>query len=260
MDDLYPMQNPSPRRFFHFSYLRPGSGEMPHIHELRDGDAFAELASVLCKQGFDYSGLLVNYPNPNRQVSISDFRPSDLLVLTTRPPLNEDDFERFVIKLSGTPLEKSILEVARRYFKVCRRSAIVLSEEIASKLAHNDRGQIDFTVHNAACYRRYRNPYTKNREAHRWRKPESTRTAAFILLDRVQDNGPALLNVFSMDGPGTLIWCYLLRTKFSHLLDIHRYKFIMAELITTPLPHNPSSLSFTDRWDVDILVDYTHGT
>lgn len=250
------MPDHSPKCFFHFSYLRPSSVETPHLHELRDGDAFAELATVLCKQGFDYGGLLINYPNPHKQIDVTTFNPSDLLVLTTRPPLNDDEFERFLIKRSDTTLEKSVLEIARRYFKVCRRSDIVLSEEMAGKLKHEDRAHINFTVHGAACYRRYRNPYTKNREQHRWRVPESTRTAAFLLLDRLHVNGPAILNVFSMDGPGTLIWCHLLRTKFSDLLSTHEQRFIMAELITPPLPPNPSSLSFTDEWVVNIMADY----
>ncbi|MFY9570672.1 MAG: hypothetical protein WAV20_04615, partial [Blastocatellia bacterium] len=102
----------------------------PRLHALRDSDAFAELAAVLNEQGYVYNGLILNFPVAEEDATeIPTLGPSDLLVLTTRPPLNDDYFDRRFIKRSDTELEKSVLKAVGCYFSVCRRSRIVLSQK-----------------------------------------------------------------------------------------------------------------------------------
>ncbi|MFY9553678.1 MAG: hypothetical protein WAV47_03050 [Blastocatellia bacterium] len=228
----------------------------PRLHALRDSDAFAELAAVLNEQSYVYNGLILNFPVAEEDATeIPTLGPSDLLVLTTRPPLNDDYFDRRFIKRSDTELEKSVLKAVGCYFNVCRRSRIVLSQRMVEKLKFSDRGEIEFTMYGGASYRRYRMPGTKNREQHKWQEQkESIKTAAFALLTNLWKGGPSLLNAFGMDGPGTLIWCYLLRTRFAHLLKSPR--FIMAEITTQPLPQMPPTLAFAEQWDVDLLLNH----
>jgi hypothetical protein len=63
------------------------------IHQLRDGDAALELVDVLRERGYRYGGLLLNYPGKPatapRQVSAT-FKATDLLVLTSRPPMHDE--------------------------------------------------------------------------------------------------------------------------------------------------------------------------
>lgn len=172
-------------RFFHFSYLRQDVRGMPQIHELRDGHAFAELAMLLRMGECRYGGLLLNYPAPAGHVKIPDLTSTDLLVLTTRPPLSDDELDSRPIRRSGTPLERIVLESVRQALRICRRSCVILSEEMARRLPehYRSRGEMEFTLNGPACYRRYRTPYTKKKPEHQWciEPAGSLRTCAFVV-------------------------------------------------------------------------------
>lgn len=250
------------RRLFHFSYpLRPSRSE-PLLHALRDGDAFAELEPALLKEGYDYHGLILNYPAPDFKRESPALSDSDLIVLTTRPPTPyESETEQRHMTLSGEELEKSILSVVNLYFRQHTRSHMKLSNEMADQLTKPDRGEIEFRVRNGAHYKRHKMPYAKKRDQMIWqtRTNETALTAAFLLFTNLWTGGPLLLNAFGMDGPTTLIWCYLLRTRFPEFLKPHQ--FVMAELTTEPFPRKPEDLSFAKDWAVDILVkqELPHG-
>ncbi len=232
---------------------------MPQLHELRDGHAFAELAGVPCMPGRSYGGLLPNYSAPQGEVGMPTLGPSDVLVLTTRPPLSDnDEMDSRPIKRSGTRLETAVLNRVGQIFRVCNRANVRLSESVAAQLppAYRNRAEMVVNVNGPVRYTRYRMPHTKSRAEGRWHvEPEnSLRTPAFLLFTRIPD-GPMLLNAFAMDGPRTLIWCYLVRTRFPQFLDSAR--FVMAEMRPeSPVPDTPLSLSFADRWPVDILLNH----
>jgi hypothetical protein len=251
------------KRLFHFSYSQHQSRSEPLLHALRDGDAFAEIAAVLLKEGYDYNGLIFNFSAPDPEVKRPALGASDLVVLTTRPPhrhrikINKKDY-----LASGEELERSILDAVDRHFAAHSRSLVTLSSEMAAKLKKPDRGEIEFRQRHHtpdqqshhAPYLRHRNPYIKKQKQGKWRKPKKeTLTAAFCLYTNLWADGPLFLNAFGMDGPTTLIWCYLLRTRFSALLKPHR--LVMAELTTDPFPRKPQSLSFADKWRVEILLN-----
>jgi hypothetical protein len=243
------------RRLFHFSYSLHQSRSEPLLHALRDGDAFAELEAVLLKDDYDYHGLILNFPSPDLKIEHPSFLPSDLVVLTTRPP-SLDEMGKKHMTPSGEELERPILNVVDQYFKQHSRSHVKLSSEMAARLEKPDRGEIEFRQHHGAHYLRYRMPYVRKRDQSRWQKPDKTTTitAAFVLFTNLWNGGPLFLNAFGMDGPTTLIWCYLLRTRFSELLKPHR--FVMAELTTDPFPRRPQSLAFADDWKVEILLKH----
>jgi hypothetical protein len=242
------------KRLFHFSYpTQQPRGELL-LHALRDGDAFAEIEAVLLKESYTYHGLILNFPAPDPTVISPSLGPFDLVVLTTRPP-SKYNFNKKHIKMSGTGLEESILKVADQYFELHSRSLLKLSGDLAARLQLPDRGEIEFSQYGGARYLRYRDPYNKKRKQYKWQiPPERTLTAAFVLFTRLWQGGPLFLNAFGMDGPTTLIWCYLLRTRFPELLRPHR--FVMAELVAVPFPQRPSNLSFADNWDVSLLLNH----
>jgi hypothetical protein len=241
------------RRLFHFSYSLHQSRSEPLLHALRDGDAFAEIEAVLLKQDYDYQGLILNLPSPDFAVSSLDFGASDLVVLTTRPP-HLDEVDKKGKSATGEKFEQRVLDVVNLYFALHSRSLVKLSSEMAAKLKNTDRGEINFGQRHGARYKRHRVPYIKNREQRKWQIPaKKTLTAAFVLYTNLWAGGPLFLNAFGMDGPTTLIWCYLLRTRFSQFLTPHR--FVMAELTTEPFPHRPQDLSFADKWEVNILLN-----
>jgi hypothetical protein len=253
------------KRLFHFSYPIQQTQAEPLIHALRDGDAFAEIAAVLLKDGYDYDGLLFNFSSPDPDVSSPDLGASDLVVLTTRPPHrhNERIARKDTVIASGEKLEQSLLDAVDRHFRTHSRTLVKLRREMAEKLIKRDRGEIEFGQYrrtrlneshkesHSARYDRYRDPYS---ESQTWIKPTSeTLTAAFLLCTNLWDGGPLFLNAFGMDGPTTLIWCYLLRTRFPEFLKPHR--FVMAEMTTEPFPPKPQSLGFAKQWKVEILLN-----
>ncbi len=246
------------RCFYRFAFLRPHALEAPEprFHELRDGDAYAELCPILVERGYRYGGLLLNYPDLQDRRRVPRLRPSDLIVVTTRPPLTDSVLERRRIRRTGAPLERTILDVAGRYFEICSRSWIMLQPEVASHLGpHADRAHVEFRMYKGSCYLKHRDPYAPRRSDRRYREDVgSKRTAAFLVFTRVGLRGPMLLNAFGMDGNTTLVWCHLLRTRFAHLLTSPR--FVMVELTTDPLPARPATLSFANGWRADILLDF----
>ena len=242
------------KRFFHFSYLEPQKQHARRLHALRDGDAFAELALALSEQDLTYGELILNHPLSARQPNLDS---SDLLVLTTRPPLHDDPFDRRFIKRSETPLEKAILNAIGPCFGACRRSYLKLSEDMARELKYPNRGEIEFRTYRGAHYKRFRTPYTQSKTDHKWEIPPTPMaTAVFLLLMRLWDDGPMLLNAYGMDGTSTLIWCYLLRTVYQRMLNVETPRFVMAEIITAPIPDSAATLEFAKQWNVELLLDH----
>jgi hypothetical protein len=246
---------PSHQRFFRFSYLRPYSAGLPHIHELRDGDAFAELAVVLAAAGLEYGGLVLNYLGAPLSLDSAKIGPSDLIILTTRPPLDDDrELHRLFIERTDSELEKMILAALRRFFRICSRPRIMLTEEFASQLKQKNRGNIVFRVHGPgpACYSELRVPYSNAKQSKPVYKGPA-KTAAYFIRTRIGDDGPTLMAAFSLDGPETLTWCYLLRTAFPKLLTSDR--FVMAEITFSSFPERPNTLSFAKQFTVELLLN-----
>lgn len=208
------------KRLFHFSYSSHQSRSNPLLHALRDGDAFAEIEAVLLKEDYDYQGLILNFPSPDFEVSPLDLGASDLVVLTTRPP-HPDEMDKKGKPATGERFERRVLDVVNVYFALHSRSLVKLSSEMAAKLKNPDRGEINFGQRHGARYKRHRMPYVKKREQSKWQTPaKKTLTAAFALYTNLWTGGPLFLNAFGMDGPTTLIWCYLLRTRFPEFLKL----------------------------------------
>lgn len=136
---------------------------------------------------------------------------------------------------------------------------VQLSRKAAEHLGpYADRGLLKFRLNkkenrsdpSRAVYHKRRDPYAR-RSA--FVDEPVVKTAAFLLVRHIEPNGPRLVVAFGMDGILTLTWCYLLRTRFPHLLTAPR--FVMAEITLLPIPKQPTSLSFADDWRVDPILD-----
>jgi len=261
------------KRFFRFSYHVPPKRDSqaprkPLPHHLRDGDAALELAMVLAAQGYEYGDLLLNYPGERRSpltvVKDTFLGPADLLLLTTRPPLDdEDEPARKKLLRSYTTLEQKVLDALREFFSRCNRTQVILSERLvlSSTPAVASKRNIQFRQHGGASY----DSYTAGSDDD-WHKPPADvrMTAAYLTYTpQVWVGGPALLAAFGMSGTETLVWTHLLRTRFSHLLTTQLSQFagsqlfVMAEMVTTEPPARPTDLGFASQWQVTILSE-TH--
>lgn len=252
------------KQFFSFSYfVRPERDRRLYLHQLRDGQAFSELAAVLAAQGHYYGGVIFNYPGAGLKGTLSGFGPSDVLVMASRPPLSdgengeEEQVEHRRIERSHNDLEKIILSRVRRYLEICSRKVIKLTKEMADKLPVEAKckAEIQFCTGNTrkANYVRYRMYGSK-----RWQNPleatEINRTAAYLLYTPpLWDNGPSLIVSFGLSGPENLIWNHLVRIQHPELLESPR--FVMAEMTLGDIPTPPISLAFSDKWDIDIILN-----
>jgi len=265
------------RRWYRFSYhnQRKGADRALFPHQLRDGDAALFLAPVLEAQGYSYGGPIFNYPHPQQppttlvpvDESALGLRSDDLLLLTTRPPLDDvDDGLKARVLRSYTTLEDKIFKYALRpHLSHCSRSQVIVAEEHARtwsavanrrnlvfRLYRRGRKQADPTKSDlGACIEKYL-PHGSTA----WKKPErgSSVSAAFMVYEpHAWEGGPGLLAAFGMGGTETLVWAYFLRTRFSHLVGARQ--FVMAEIVERDLPEQPLTMDFAEHWNVELLTE-----
>jgi hypothetical protein len=247
----------SSKRLFRLAYHASRSKDPRfRIHQLRDGDAFVELASVLYSRGYEYGGLFLNPPTDKPKnappVNISSLTALDLLVLNTRPPLHDIEEEvKRPVRPSYTRLENRIFRTLKQYFKICSRSHILLEKPIAEQLDNDykNRANILFRESLDGSYLKYRGYGDKF-----WQKSEGERLTAFYLIQipSLWKNGPGLLAAFGMAGTETLAWNYLLRTRFPKWIG--SYQFLMAEVLPAKLPRKPTDLTFANEWKVTPIL------
>ena len=240
------------------------------LNRIRDGAAFAELASIFLEREYFYGGILLNFPAQSGQREGPDeyppLTPDSLLIQPTRPPLDDFSGRRFhKLFPSRLWLERKIFTILRGYFRVCSRGQIWLADQLViDKLR-----QPTFPKTNI------------NFDAYGWRYigvggidgtlsediPDCDQgvTATYLLYLTSADvasteweNPPNLLIGFGINGVATLIWSYLLRTRFrdKYFKDLTRSFFVMAEIALedVPPPPLPMSLDFAANLEVRELL------
>lgn len=236
-----------PKRFYHFCYFAKKQTDRElQLHHLRDGHAALEVADILFEHGYQYGGLIFNYPSNNgqtRHTDVSFLTSSDLLVLTTRPPLDdEDEQSRRTVDRSHTSLENRIFETLRNYFRYCSRSEVLLSERLTARFpAEADakhKRSVSFKNYSVASY------------------IGSDDTAFYLIfVPHCWQDGPGLLCAFGMGGPETLIWTHLLRTLPDLRKLVGTREFVIAEAVDRKIRMPVDDLRFTDKWSVKIAVE-----
>jgi hypothetical protein len=241
---------PPAKQWFRFCYQQPlRSREAPMPHKTRDGDAALFLAPALQARGYTYGGPLFNYPRraegqrklpPLIDVEHPRLRSTDLLVLTTRPPMDDlDDGNRRPPMRSYTTLEDKVFTALRRHFQHCSRSQVIVTKDHAQRFPRV-----------ALRYNREFRLYRTRRE----REENVTVTWAYMAYSRhAWPGGPGLLTAFGMSGMQTLAWTQRLHRQFPHLVATE--PFVMAEMIWRARPDLPWSTAFADEWDVQLLTD-----
>lgn len=247
-------------RYFHrFSYFTAQKRDRDLLlHQLRDGDAALELSDVLFSEGYRYGGLILNYPTEGkldrRALDDTFLKPRDLVLLTTRPPLDDTvDQPRKRLDRSYTTLEEKIFAALRQYFQHCSRSQVIISEGVARQLPGTfNKRNIQFKqnlspVYDACDGRKYSG------------RPPLT-AVYLVSIPEAWTGGPGLLCVFGMGGKETLGWTHLLRTRYNGLVPrlLKSGGMIMAEIEQQEIRVPPDSLSFSQDWKMEILIDIRH--
>jgi hypothetical protein len=201
------------------------------LHMLRDGYA-ALYVSMLLKDIYDFGGILFNppeiaYPQKKPLITIDSFGRGDLILMTTRPGLDQDlRSRRRPLHRSGTALEKTLLEDnIRKVFDRCSRGCVTLSEAVSSHIPNGqDRSYRTaiFHVHNDAFYISHGD--TGNHKDLKRQDISEEATIGYMvylpcLCADKSRNSPALLLVFGLNGTATLIWPHLLCRKYKKILQ-----------------------------------------
>jgi hypothetical protein len=179
------------------------------------------LFPVLSESGFQYGGTILNLPSQlaselYRQNRLHDstapLESSDLILLATRPPLDDmrKEFElRSKRRLlpSEHALEQEILRSLRSVFSKCDRETIRLADSV--RLAENDcLREVHFHQSKGGSVRHY--SVSGKRVA---ADPKNTTLGYLISIRSEKPRVPRILAAFGPGGTETLIFGYLLREE-----------------------------------------------
>jgi hypothetical protein len=238
-----------PGRYFRLTYSNVPPDEEPKLFKGRDGVAFCELAAVLSGMGYGFGTTIYLYPDDERPLSaFPAFRPSDLLVLPTRPPLHDKigiiPPRRKIIHAAKTELESVLFKVLARYFEFCTRKRVKLSKYGADRIRVQDAQNWEHVEVYEYCGAEIQRFYVGPEPVRPEVKHKST-IAFFVRVNRVPGLNCDFVASFGMDGYGTLIWNRFLR--YSHPEWLAKPGFVMAELIfKRPIPDKPLTPGFVD--------------
>jgi len=195
------------------SMRRPDQRSLLDFHRMRDGCMILSLSQPLYQAGFDYAGELLNFPadlRPETQNRRSDppLGGTDILVVPTRPPLDDNREDRRSMRWSNTDLETQVFTAMRKVFFKLDRGRAVLSQEIVDLLDSEQKvfTEVHFQINGGASVvqcGRARKPLL----------PDRTTVAYLVSIPHAVDAGARLLGGFGMGGYQTLLWSHLLRDQ-----------------------------------------------
>ena len=253
------------------------------LHMLRDGFAALHIYSVL-KELYDFGEVLLNLPPNVYAEEGPEFEPypnlseRDLILLCTRPALDDTKDDKRNLPRSGSVIEKMIFGEDEEgnpcgkgicsFFNHLSRKYIILSNEIASKIndqeAKTYRG-IEFHVNYDSFYCRRGNVKHIHALTRATTIIGSKSTLGYIvyipnLKNEKGKKTAGVLSIFGLNGTATLLFAKLLSLERPELLlDIIKSKqprLIGAEFTPTfSDKRRPSSLSFSSSNNLKIRVD-----
>jgi hypothetical protein len=231
----------------------------------RDLGAALDILPTLMKLGYEYGEPILDWPpeaqavnrysEPLFQTNNSFVQPGDLLLQTTRPPLDDDEQnDRKRVRRSFTDLEDHLFKLWGNYLERSARSHIFLHQRFHRSLApgFENRRQMKFREAEGAPYLSL-NDCTGSGFRRTEEEEKKRRTAAFLLrCDAAWAGGPGLVSAFGMDGTVTAVWGYRLGRDYSDLLKTPG--FVVAELVNTGIPKRPTSMVWASDWEIRIML------
>ena len=246
------------RRWFRFAYVAGRADRELLPDHTRDADAALALQPALCARGFRFAGPILNYPakeqhHPKAPIVFDDsfLQPSDLLVLVTRPPLDDMvDGVRGRIQRSGTTLETKVLACLRRHLAHCSRARVRVADTHA-------RASEEVAQLSNIQFRQKRGAAIDAVLAHasgRWQRglgAAPTTVAYLIYEQQAWANGCGVLASFGLSGTDTLAWNTILAAKYPEL--VASAPFLMAEITTHDRVEQPHTLEYLREWKVRLV-------
>lgn len=257
------------------SVLRRGRSRTEHaklsdsLHMLRDdGVAFHLMALAHRLFECEHGSLLLNLPkavffatNPQDNPAPPALGPKDIIVVSTRPALDDDSAGRRSLSKSGTKLEQLIHRAFHEVIQRCCRQYLFLRGDLSfeDQEQRNYRSVL-FGQQNGA-FIRANGDLEDVVDLEAIDKGERASTVGyFVSIPDAWPNGPSLLACFGMDGTNSLLWSYLLQTPrmfplIKRVVELNRPSVIAGEFEPlVPEDHRPADLSFAKDWKINIRV------
>jgi len=114
--------------------------------------------------------------------------------------------------------------------------------------SYENHACIDYRATNGAVMRELRQGLRVRAE----KPPLDGRTSAFLLHDRLWENGPSLIAAFAMDGNAAVVWAKLLAER--HPEWLREPGFRMVDLVPQPVPVRPTVLRFAYDWRIEVAL------
>jgi hypothetical protein len=234
------------------------------FHQQRDLLAAVELEHAFCRLGYRHGEQIFNQP-PRRgprkpppgqffPLDVAFVAPEDLLLLTTRLPMNDlHAGPRRKVARAYTDLENRLFLAFKRYVDYCARTHVVLSEFAQGLLFPGFESRREMTFRQ----RGYGAPYDElNDMAGRgMRKVREKRRRSVVFLVQIEHawvGGPGCVLSFGVDGCTTSLWNYRLARDFRHFLG--KPGFVMAEVELGRLPEHCTDMRWCLEWKVEPIL------
>jgi hypothetical protein len=279
-------------RIYHFTYAVPPHNKKTEadgatlrwardLHLIRDASAFVELAKTIFDAGYSWGETVLNLyfeeqgktPQPSHAPDLCD---DDLIVMTTRCPLDDDEDEdaKKRIRRSYTPLETAVFHTARCFLKRSKREKIILAKPLQDfrKDVGLPRGSFRFPKTSAEekPTSRREKEAEQTREmrkqilgflvfAPRLIKAEPTKRGETKRQEEPTCKGKFLLS-FGMAGVENLLWARTLRRKHSDLLSkivtSDQYWCVVGrwDPKQSVAPRFPQTLTYSNGIELDLEI------
>jgi hypothetical protein len=234
----------------------PDRGRHHQIWQARDTVCLWHLQAALVKQGYEAGEQIFNMPerdapaNPGIEPIALRLDGRDTLLVVTRFPLDDDKHDKKRVLRGYTEFEPPVLKLARGVFDLLNRRAMRLQAHLWPELrsGFENRASIEYYQQNGAHFHTLRTGLRVRAEA----PPPGERTSAFLLHDRLFENGPSLIAAFAMDGTAAIAWSQLL--AYQHPEWLASRGLLMVDLIRQPVPARTTLLPFARDWKVEVAL------
>jgi hypothetical protein len=233
-------------------------------HHRRDATAALEILPALFELGFCRGQQLFAQPplvpdpvNPAQRLRVdrSGLEPGDLILQTTRPPMEKGRGKVSMkqVEPAYTDLEDDLFAVWRLTFPECTRPCAAIRGDLTRHLVPGFENRATMYFSQRTTGAPYTHLHASISGARREKQARLDRTAAFFLrVDEVWRGGPGLIGAFAMDGTANMVWAWHLARDFAYLLA--EPGFAVVEMEIGDVPVRPTDLRWARSWKLTEIL------
>jgi hypothetical protein len=253
------MNDPSTamKHFYRFTYSNmPHSAERASLFQVRDGMAFMELTAPLPRLDWTFGTTIHNYQDQRLPAEHFAFlQPDDIVVMATRPPLNDRNEDRRKIRRSDNHLEQMIFKQLKYFFDHITRYNVSLSKEMANMLSPKEAhtAELEFHANSDGIVTEARAHGSRHR--HPIKGAREWCFGYFLHCGPLEHYGSNLMVSFAVSGNENLLFNRLIRTRYSEWLREPVFAFVrFARPLELEKDH--LTVTFADSLTAEVLIEH----